>query len=149
MKWICLLMGLAVMGCGCDQTTIITIHEETAEAGAPFIVAPAEDAGVDAPEPAPLLGDGAPCDVDGDCENAACIPSTNSFGAGYCYSAAMEGCIIVGEPSPMKAQCAALSKVLYVCGDSTDVLAWNQGCADVGTGSFGETYYCCTKPGFP
>lgn len=150
MKWI-ILAALAAGLVGCEQTTIVGDcgGEAVMEAGAPFIISPPDAAEPDAPEPLPLLGDGAPCDVNDDCANAACIPSTNSFGAGYCYSSAMEGCIVVGEPSPMQAQCAPLSKALYVCGDSTDVLAWDQGCVDVGTGSFDETYHCCNKPGFP
>ena len=40
MKLFVVVLGLAVMGCGCEQTTVIVINEgETAEAGAPFVVA--------------------------------------------------------------------------------------------------------------
>ena len=151
MKWVILVtMVLAgIVGCGCDQTTIITINETTAEAGAPFMVT---DAGNDAPEeldtsPLPLVA-GAPCDDDFECASDVCMPSANDFSAGYCFARTMEGCIVVTALHPVKALCSSVTRSLYVCGDSWDVASLGD-CDDVAVGDLGEHYHCCKKPGAP
>lgn len=93
-----------------------------------------------------LLGDGASCDVNEQCENDYCVPSKNSFGSGVCFSLAMEGCIVVTEPSPMHAQCSSALKQLYTCGENWTIETLGSDCSDVGTGEIGEHYHCCTKP---
>ncbi len=140
---------MLVMGCehaqtiengGCGDATVETDALDVKDdAGTGNVVLPPDD------QPAPLA-DGAPCDENAQCENAVCMPSKNSFGLGYCFSSAMDGCIVVGSPSPMKDLCASLSRRLYTCGNDTDVSVWDLGCVDVGTGSFGEHYHCCNKP---
>jgi hypothetical protein len=102
----------------------------------------AKDAGADVYEE--KLPDGAPCDVDAQCESDACIPSKNSFGMGYCFSASTEGCIVVTSPSPFKSSCPD-PKILYTCGDAFDVSTLGM-CEIVGAGKLLEFYHCCPKP---
>lgn len=132
------ILTLVCLQYGCDQSQVVeSCTDSNSEK-----VAESPIAG----EPGQKIGDGGPCGLDDDCVNGACIASTNSFSYGYCYGKDMIGCIVVTEPSPFKAQCAALTKRLYVCGDGEDVTQWGANCASVGDGSFGETYECCDAP---
>lgn len=72
------------MGCGCEQTTIVTIHEETAEAGAPFMVAPLNEQ----------------CEAHDDCTSKECVPivGADSSDAGSCWSDSFVGCERVNFP---------------------------------------------------
>lgn len=103
------------------------------------------DAGIDVEMDATSnkLHDGAPCDVNTQCESDTCIPSKNSFGTGYCFSASTEGCIVVTSPSPFKSSCPE-PKILYTCGDKFDVSTLGM-CEIVGAGKLLEFYHCCPK----
>lgn len=149
-RWLFLVAVLTV-GCG-DTTTTQTVEVCTEEAADPFVegeggMGGGGSGGAGGSGGSALLGDGASCDDDAQCNSAFCIPSANSFGSGVCFSTAMEGCVVVTDPSPFKAQCALQSKRLYACGNYDVSLLGD--CTDVGTGNVGEHYQCCTKPGFP
>jgi hypothetical protein len=141
------VIGCVVMVLGCETTqTIDSCSNEENTAESAIVDGAAGAGGEGGGSAAPLLGDGAPCSDGAECEHAVCLPSANSFGSGYCYSGAMNGCIVVTDPSPMKVFCASLVKRLYTCGDSTDVSQWGLACAEIGTGDYGERYHCCNNP---
>jgi hypothetical protein len=145
MVWLAAI-GLAVIGSGCEQTTIVTISADTAESGAPFAIADAGDSAADSAS-LPLLA-GAPCDDDFECASDTCMPSTNDYSAGYCFARSMDGCIAVTAPHPVKALCASATRTLYVCGDSWDIGLLGD-CDDVAMGSLDEHYHCCKNQGAP
>jgi hypothetical protein len=137
-------LGLLLIVLGCEQSqTVGGCGELDTDTSKSSIT---NDGGVN-DGAAELLSDGASCNENDECESAICLPSTNSFGGGYCFSTAMQGCIVVTDPSPMKALCSSVSKRLYTCGDYDVSLLGN--CADIGVGDYGEHYQCCDKPGFP
>ena len=91
------------------------------------------------------LAGGAPCDNDTQCASLYCVASKNDWTFGYCYGPEMDGCLVVTDPSPHKSSCAALSKVLYVCGDGYDVAQLGT-CTLTSSGTLNEAYHCCNKP---
>lgn len=68
------------------------------------------------------------------------MPSMNAFGSGICFSAKWVGCVAITEPVVLVPIC---DKPLqpYVCGDYDATLTG--ACFVVGTGDYGELYYCC------
>lgn len=146
-------VAVAFMAMGCEMSQTQSIGKcggDVAEAGAPFKISDGVggtggEGGADGGA-APLVGPGGPCDVDTDCADALCVASKNSFSYGYCYAPSMVGCIVVTDPAPQKANCAAMTKRLYVCGDSEDVAKWGQNCVVTDVGALGESYHCCDKP---
>lgn len=129
MKMIGLSAGiLAIVGC---------------DAGGLYIVE-TRDAGIDTGVMG--LADGAPCDFDAQCMHDRCIPSKSPQGSGRCFSAELNGCIVVTDPSEFKKSCPDPDRVLYTCGDAFDVSSLGASCEIVGVGDLFEYYHCCPKP---
>jgi hypothetical protein len=152
MKWFFLAVALVAMGCdystmvsGCDSVTIDQSQEAQQAA----------DGGTDAPvtpEPLPIEGTGdvgSRCDSNNDCDSGVCLPSnTSQFNASYCFDRTADGCMVVTEPSAFAAMCTKPGGKVYVCGDSWDVSSLGL-CDDLGPGTLGEEYRCCTPKSFP
>lgn len=154
MKTMAILCGLAMvcLGCGSSSESVVQCgsDEETDKVDVSGSPLGNPDGGADGTGGegggASLRPDGASCDNNTECEHAYCVPSKNSFGAGVCFSNAMEGCVLVTDPAPLKQQCASPLKALYTCGLSWDTTTLGT-CAMIGTGSMGEEYHCCDKVG--
>lgn len=133
-----------VTASGCSTTTTSSCNGEAADA-----IASSDSGNASASSSSSsssgsgLLQDGASCDLPSQCENNYCVPSHNSFGEGVCFSLQTEGCVVVTDPSPMKALCP-MSNTLYTCGSSFDVTTLGM-CTVVGQGDIGEDYNCCSN----
>lgn len=146
-NWFFLTAMFLAVGCEQTQTTGSCTSGEPFDGGAPLPIIGGDGGtgGEGGQAPVEPLQGGAPCDVDAQCASSYCVASKNDWSFGYCYGDVMDGCIVVTEPSPFKAQCAASTKILYVCGTGFDVSQLGT-CDDVATGMLSEHYQCCAKP---